>query len=642
MNDITTKIKEIRNSFVRNINLEWHFDSERNTYVISNIAISKVDIEFVMYSLLCDKNNYVLLNALRFFEFLIKNNDSIDHLLVNKVIEMFNEGSNEVSSQIIHLFTATISITKKYLLKIIEKSQELPLRNNSIILYGEVRQYDSQISQLLIKALIEEENTEIRIAIVKAISKTKDFDALDSLLISLEKDSSEIVRADSAFALGEIRSPESIQPLIKSLDDISELVKEKAAEALGKLGFKEKEVTNKLLEILQNNNNSPILRKEAAWALAKFSECEIIPIMIENMNNSFDYEVREAAMNIIDYLQTKCKNTDEALSHLVDLKKNDPESNIRLLATKVLKEMCKKKGLNLNECIENIDPYVDKKNQFWINRKISEIEEYFDKIKINKIEDLIIIGINYLTSEKGFDSIKLIDLYGIFLLLDLKIPNNQINNEFDKLVENDIITKFMDGFRLTVKGREKKKNLMDQEISIENKGIMTATSGHFTEITLIDKTAFIAYSWDNEEHKKWVKKLADQLMENGVYTIFDQYSIRYGFSIPNFMNKIDEVDYILVVCTSNYNEQLKKMDSGTHYEGTIIGGKITEGFPRERIIPIYREGRKISPPFLKGILGVNMKKDEDFELEFKKLLKHIYGKDGIKPPPLGSPPNLED
>lgn len=35
--------------------------------------------------------------------------------------------------------------------------------------------------------------------------------------------------------------------------------------------------------------------------------------------------------------------------------------------------------------------------------------------------------------------------------------------------------------------------------------------------------AFISYAWDNEEHKIWVKRLADDLRKNGVYSLLDQY-----------------------------------------------------------------------------------------------------------------------
>lgn len=48
-------------------------------------------------------------------------------------------------------------------------------------------------------------------------------------------------------------------------------------------------------------------------------------------------------------------------------------------------------------------------------------------------------------------------------------------------------------------------------------------------------TAFISYSWDDEEHKKWVKEFADRLLSDGINAVVDQYDLSLGDRLPQFM-----------------------------------------------------------------------------------------------------------
>lgn len=39
---------------------------------------------------------------------------------------------------------------------------------------------------------------------------------------------------------------------------------------------------------------------------------------------------------------------------------------------------------------------------------------------------------------------------------------------------------------------------------------------------------FISYSWEDSEHRNWVRYLADQLIADGVDTTIDQYDLSLG------------------------------------------------------------------------------------------------------------------
>ena len=82
---------------------------------------------------------------------------------------------------------------------------------------------------------------------------------------------------------------------------------------------------------------------------------------------------------------------------------------------------------------------------------------------------------------------------------------------------------------------------------------------------------FISYSWDDEEHKRWVATLATDLRNDGVETRLDQWHTELGDPLPAFMAKeIRDNDFVLVVCTPNYRRKSEEGRGGVGYEGSIM------------------------------------------------------------------------
>ena len=70
--------------------------------------------------------------------------------------------------------------------------------------------------------------------------------------------------------------------------------------------------------------------------------------------------------------------------------------------------------------------------------------------------------------------------------------------------------------------------------------------------------AFVSYSWDSLDHKKWVKELARRIRSDGVDLMLDQWATVPGDQLPVFMETaIRENRYILIVCTPNYRGDRK-------------------------------------------------------------------------------------
>jgi len=86
---------------------------------------------------------------------------------------------------------------------------------------------------------------------------------IDGLTKALNNKRSVYARRDPAKALGEIGDPVSMEHLVTSLKDSNNLVREAAAEAIGKMGGDPRAVQT-MVEPLKNGNS--IAREEAASA----------------------------------------------------------------------------------------------------------------------------------------------------------------------------------------------------------------------------------------------------------------------------------------------------------------------------------------------------------------------------------------
>ena len=69
---------------------------------------------------------------------------------------------------------------------------------------------------------------------------------------------------------------------------------------------------------------------------------------------------------------------------------------------------------------------------------------------------------------------------------------------------------------------------------------------------------FISYSWDDETHKDWVKKLADDLeCYEEFHVILDSYDLNSTIDKNHFMEKgIFESQLILIICTKGRNRNI--------------------------------------------------------------------------------------
>lgn len=149
------------------------------------------------------------------------------------------------------------------------------------------------------------------------------------------------------------------------------------------------------------------------------------------------------------------------------------------------------------------------------------------------------------------------------------------------------------------------------------------------DLIVRDKKVFISYSWDSEDHKKWVKFLADRLEQFfEIKVSLDQYDLD-SFTDKNFyMEKsVFETDIVFAVITEEYNNKANLRNGGVGIETTMAVSRHWEENQSDgnsNIIAILRSGEEL-PNYLKNKLFIDFKNDDQFETSFRKLLDHIKG-----------------
>lgn len=139
--------------------------------------------------------------------------------------------------------------------------------------------------------------------------------------------------------------------------------------------------------------------------------------------------------------------------------------------------------------------------------------------------------------------------------------------------------------------------------------------------------AFISYSWDNEQHKQWVKKLADELSESGITVILDQNDLVLGDPLPQFMEQsIAGSDYVLIICTPQYKQKADARKGGVGYEESIITSDVLMTQNHRKYITVLEAGTwETSAPIWAGSkYGIDLSGGSFCGTEFGKLV------DGLK------------
>lgn len=151
--------------------------------------------------------------------------------------------------------------------------------------------------------------------------------------------------------------------------------------------------------------------------------------------------------------------------------------------------------------------------------------------------------------------------------------------------------------------------------------------------------AFVSYSWDDENHKSWVKELATRLRSDGIETMLDQWHAIPGDQLPAFMEReIRDNDYVLIICTKNYQLKSDQRKGGVGYEGDIMTAEVHTDGNHRKFIPIIAHGAwsDVAPSWLKSKYFIDLSTEEKWDSGYEDLIATILGT-REKAPPVGKP-----
>jgi hypothetical protein len=150
-------------------------------------------------------------------------------------------------------------------------------------------------------------------------------------------------------------------------------------------------------------------------------------------------------------------------------------------------------------------------------------------------------------------------------------------------------------------------------------------------------SAFVSYSWDNDNHRQWVLDLATRLRSDGIETILDQWHVIPGDQLTEFMERaVRESDHVLIVCTPRYKDKSDRREGGVGYEGDIITGEVFTSRNQRKFIPILRHGEwtDSAPTWLTGKYYIDLRGERYNEDQYRDLLTTLLGT-RLTAPPVG-------
>ncbi|QHQ17502.1 TIR domain-containing protein [Pectobacterium parmentieri] len=138
--------------------------------------------------------------------------------------------------------------------------------------------------------------------------------------------------------------------------------------------------------------------------------------------------------------------------------------------------------------------------------------------------------------------------------------------------------------------------------------------------------AFVSYSHDSMEHKKWVLDSATRLRNNGVDAILDQWDLKPGDDLPSFMERgLISADRVLMVCTDKYVEKANAGAGGVGYEKMIVTADLLKTIDSNKVIPLIRQsGHSSVPNFLRSKLFLDFSRPDQYEFSFDELIRTLH------------------
>lgn len=156
---------------------------------------------------------------------------------------------------------------------------------------------------------------------------------------------------------------------------------------------------------------------------------------------------------------------------------------------------------------------------------------------------------------------------------------------------------------------------------------------------------FISYSWTTPEHEGRVLELAKRLASHEVHVVLDKWDLREGQDKYQFMEQavIDPaITKVLLICDKRYQEKADSREGGVGDETMIISPQLYGRTTETKFIPVVFEKDAADKPYLPAYIAsriyIDLSDENQYEDEYEKLIRNIYGEPENKRPALGKKP----
>jgi hypothetical protein len=160
---------------------------------------------------------------------------------------------------------------------------------------------------------------------------------------------------------------------------------------------------------------------------------------------------------------------------------------------------------------------------------------------------------------------------------------------------------------------------------------------------------FISYSWTSPEHVEWVIELAEELVENGIDVVLDQWDLQEGQDMYAFMEQMvtdKDMDKVIVVSDKEYARKADEREGGVGTETQIVSqdlyDEVDPDDPQKKFVAVVTEkdddGQAYLPTYLRNRLYIDMSTPESRMDNFERLLRWLYDQPLHERPERGEPP----
>lgn len=161
---------------------------------------------------------------------------------------------------------------------------------------------------------------------------------------------------------------------------------------------------------------------------------------------------------------------------------------------------------------------------------------------------------------------------------------------------------------------------------------------------------FISYCWSNQKYIDRVVEFAMRLRGDGVDVVLDQFHMKLGNDMNNFMEKCvndSTITNVLILLSPDYKKKADSRTGGAGKETQIISGEVYSNVENTKFIPVLFEKRgeevdSCIPTYLKQRRWIDLSEDSNYEEGYFELVKALYGNEKYIENPLGTKPEWVD